>query len=187
VLHRVNLVTAILVIALLGLCGPIYAEIVHPVDYHYKSPGYGAGWTSHEDPGYGPPEWRITTPEGNVILHVPNQPRENMTKLFWLQLDFSELPLVLPHPQLTSEPWIQITGGNPTPNQGSLGFTWEWQLNWQPPWEDINFGNAFPWASVTNIEVASRCVPEPGVGILGLAGGLTALGLAQFRRRKKTS
>lgn len=187
-LHRVNLLSAILTIALLTHCEPIHAEIAaeHPVDYHYiyTSPVGGSDpWTAHEDPGYGKPEWWITTPGGDIILHVPNNPQPDKYKLFWLQIDWSELPTTFPEPQLTTEQEILITGGNHTPNPGDSGFTWQWELRPQPAWENINFGSAFPWANVTNIEVASRCVPEPSSLVLSLIGA-GVLGCVWWRKRK---
>lgn len=138
------------------------------------------------------PYW--ITGSGHTRLYVPNfaQP-EPWSKKVYLELTFKDLqtrglasnmpifvPASVPESYESSSAWPSVDPSDP------LVVTWTWTIEPQPPWEILDLGNTI-WAldpiggsnPVQEINVASKCVPEPAtICLLGLGG----LGLLHKRK-----
>ena len=153
------------------------ASVMPDPDYHYQWWGPGAGWLPVVDTaGLGEPLWM-----GEQDLFVPNTPMPPP----WHKDVVIEAVFTgpAPLPQL-EEMVIGANGLSPDEfNVGPEDWTVVWHLPDQPPEEVIQWA-LFPWGyhlqtltgdQIAYMDVATKCVPEPGTIYLLIIGALTLL------------
>ena len=114
---------------------------------------------------------------GSILFHIDNWKRDWPEKLIWLQTDGLEangglIFLGITDPAGNNVPWTtEYQQQDPT----GVGFTQvlSAQIQPNPASEDFLFTFDAPAgteAGIRNLRIATACVPEPGTGMLVLAG-----------------
>ena len=155
------------------------ADIPGGVDYQAKWDV--DGWTILQNKyTYGAPTWG----GANDGIDVPNQRYEPWIKWFWVEVDYVNLPAVLPNLQVFATDSTVYPQGVTVYGRN---VTWLWKIIPQPYSEQVIFPDAsfHDLVDIMSVEVASLCapVPEPG-SLLALGGGLLSLAGMALRRRR---
>ncbi len=182
--RAVPIFLAMWAIAVLAPCNSALADIigVGAVDYQYHATAQGGTWTDVSDPGYGAPEWFTIPFSPDQWIAVPNQEQPNKVKELWLQVQWGAGSTVPPNPIVWTAQGFTVAGGtNPTHVDNT--YVWEWTITPQPGAEVFQIPASFPWADVTGIDIATKCVPEPSTIVGLVTSGLFGLILV-WRRRK---
>jgi hypothetical protein len=176
-------------IAIFAFCSYASADLIPAsVDYEYSATQQNGTWTELVDPGnYGSPSWFTLPFSADQWVGIPNSAQPSKVKHFWLEVQWQNDLTAPPDPLLWAAQGYTITGGA-NPVHVNNGYVWEWTITPQPNSEMLEFNTAFPWISannhVTNIVVASKCVPEPStLALLVSMGAVAFVGLGWKRRR----
>lgn len=184
-----------------GLNKPEYAVMNYDVAYYRMDEDQNGVWEPDfrvaGAANYGGAQW---VDDNQTILKIYNEHIPDWWKEVWLLVDYIDqvagrtenILLGVPDPAGGPDLILPATSVTPSDDNGQLLFYW--QLDWQPPWEQIIFpDNRYsklydPWNPLTSgdvkdWDVATICypIPEPATLCL-LTAGLGAL--AWIRRRR---
>jgi len=175
-------VTLVLALVVLGAAAAqAGANIIYPVDYHYRWWGpYAGGWETIYDPlGWGPPMWE----DEGLSLWVPNvEMPPPWHKDFYWEVVYYDPPPTLPPDALLWPADAPFPVPPSVKMRGPNDWTLIWRLPTQPYYEFVLFQDPryYNGEGFWYFDLASRCVPEPTtVGLLALGG------LAVFARRRR--
>lgn len=123
--------------------------------------------------------WHIDTDGGELVIHVPNDPRTNARKVIFIQLTSDKGPL-LGSP--TSNPPGTVSYPKPAINHNGTGwytYTAQIEIPFNPPQETITY--TFPESTnISELVVNTICVPEPIT-----LGWVAMTGLMMIRHRTR--
>jgi hypothetical protein len=167
----------VLLMALATTAG--FADIPQGVDYQAKWDD--TGWTVlHDKYTFGAPNWG----GANTGIDVPNLHYQPWIKWFWVEVDYVNLPAVLPNLQVFATDSTVYPLGV-TVNVRNV--TWLWKIIPQPASEQVIFPDVsfHDLVDISSVEVASLCgpVPEPG-SLVALGSGLIALAGTILKKRR---
>ena len=123
---------------------------------------------------------------GFATLWLDNIEIPGQSKNIWVEVKFHSSPT--PIPAL----WVEDPNGEMyAPWQSWISTngqftTWQWQLDWQPEWEYIQFNSTdyyYFGGDIELVEVATQCVPEPMSIMLGALGLGAVGGLRKLRKK----
>ncbi len=167
---------------------PLRAAWVVPPDG--VSPDYHVFWEFNKFTvvidkfGYGEPTWNPPN------LTINNRPNPDQYKKVWLLMQFEQggagqwqpPQLAVSLSASTPKPPYNVTLDIKDTSLGSRQLYWEWTIRPQPDKEVFKFDPAALPNGLVRLDIATKCIPEPGLYALLAALGLVGFGV--FRKYK---